>query len=301
MPRRSNQTQKLIHLIERQLSGAACVRQSVELPDRSSGEKREVDIVIDLESGRHISRIGIEVITGRGYTPWVESMIGKHQMGHLTDKLILVAGNGFSAPACAKAAAHGVTTLTLEDAAVVDWEATVFSEGKLWFARLDLSPREIALTVEKSFGFDAPIELGPGTAVFFADSSTKTTLLQLVHRFVRDKTPLRDVYTRKDRMKLRSFRIRGALDQEVFVLDEAGQSRRVNILDVKGDVRFAMIDVDMQRASYDGRAVAYAEGEINGDKLLVVGVQQRGAEPTWSLNLAKKENDPGIVVDLTLY
>jgi len=298
MPKRSNSFQKLVHLIERQLSGEADVGQSVEIPDRNSGEKREVDVLIDAKSGHHTLRIGVEVITGRGFTPWVESMIGKHQSGHLTDKLILVAGAGFSAPARAKAAAFGVETLTLDEATAADWAATVLAKGSLRFAKLDLLPREITVTVQGSSHDTSLSAVGPETVVLSVDGNRKATLLQLVHQFVRAKSPLRDVCAREDRDKLARFEMDGTPDEECFVLDDAGDRRRVVRVHIKGAVRFAMAEVKMQKTRYRGAAVAYGVSEIAGQKLLVARIEERGAKPVWSVNLAGSDNDPGTVVDL---
>jgi len=299
MPKRSNPVQKLVHLIERQLSGEAVVRQSVEIPDRDNGEMREVDVVIDIQSGHHTLRIGVEVITGRAFTPWVERMMGMHLSGSLTDKLILVAGGGFSAPACAKAEAFGIETLTLAEAATDDWAARVAKYEQLWFAKVDLTPQEVSVTLEATPCGCAAIAVGPDTEVVSADGSRKATLIQLVHQFARKASVLKEVYSREDRDKVSRFEMDGTPDEPCFVFDDAGNKHRVMHLHVKGALRFAMAEVRMQQTSYRGAAVAHGGGNIGGQKLLVAGVEERGAEPVWSVNLAAGDNDPGLVVDLT--
>jgi hypothetical protein len=286
-------------MIEQQLAGNAVVRQSMELPDRTNGEMREVDVVIEVKCGRHTARIGLEAITGRAHTPWVESMLAKHQLGHLTDKLVLVAGRGFSKPARDKAKAFGVETLTLDEAAGTDWPAAIAASERLWFARLDLTPQEISVTLHSRPDGRPLAEVGPETTVVSADGSRRATLLQLVRQFIDAKSPLRDVYAQEDREKLSHFEIDGTPDEECFILDSAGERHRLLRLHVSGVLRFAMAEVAMRKGEYGDTAVAWGEGEIGGQKLVVAGIAEPGTELVWKVNLSKADNDPGTVVRLS--
>ena len=61
MPARTNQFQRLVYDIERQLAPlGAIVEESAMLPERMSRELREVDILVSLDEGHHRVRIGIE-------------------------------------------------------------------------------------------------------------------------------------------------------------------------------------------------------------------------------------------------
>lgn len=80
MPRRSNRFQRLITLINGVLGTDAHVVESAMLPDKITGELREVDIVISTNvSGYEVNR-AIEVAgrRRRADTPWVECMHSKH-------------------------------------------------------------------------------------------------------------------------------------------------------------------------------------------------------------------------------
>ena len=97
MPKRSNEFQHLVTLIERLLADPdARVTESKELIDRVTGELREVDIVIEWSDGVRDIVIGVEcTATSRpASVEWVERMWGKHS-SLPTDKLVLVSRSGF--------------------------------------------------------------------------------------------------------------------------------------------------------------------------------------------------------------
>jgi hypothetical protein len=217
MPVRSNPFQKMVHLIERQLSGMASVEQSVELVDEQNGDPREVDVLITVKSGDHQLRIGVEAVDRRGGTPWVESMITKHQGGQLTDRLILVASDGFTRGAIKKAEAANVEAVALGDVESFNWVKTVGKYASLWFGKVDLSPETVSLTV-KSQGSSAQLVIGPDTMIVSADRSKQSSLLQFVHHVLKRSNVLKDVYDRADREDLSTFKAEGTIDEEMYPL-----------------------------------------------------------------------------------
>jgi hypothetical protein len=92
------------------------VEESAELVDRDTGRPREVDVVVTFSDGDKTVIVSIEAADYRrpATVQWVEQLISKHDALD-TDRLVLVAGAGFSGPALLKAAARGVTTITPED------------------------------------------------------------------------------------------------------------------------------------------------------------------------------------------
>jgi hypothetical protein len=113
MPKRSNNFQRLVYLIQRTLSPNWEVSESVELLDRQTGKRREVDVVVRGNAGPHPLVIGIECVARKrkATIEWVEQQAKKHET--LTDKLILVSERGFYRDAEAKAKLLGIQTHTL--------------------------------------------------------------------------------------------------------------------------------------------------------------------------------------------
>lgn len=127
MPKRSNNFQILVELLERQLAPtSANVIGSQLLQDARSGEKREVDIVIETSAGIHPILIGIEVIdrSRPASSPWVESIAAKHADLPI-NKTILVSRSGFYKPALLKAESLKMDTLTVQETTDLDWKAKI--------------------------------------------------------------------------------------------------------------------------------------------------------------------------------
>jgi len=122
MPPRTNAFQRLVTLLSATLAGHARVTESAMLPDRVTGESREVDVLLVAITAGYQVNLGIEVISWArpADTPWVEKMRAKHD-NLPTDKLILVSESGFSGPAKRKAEFYGIETLTVEEACEADW------------------------------------------------------------------------------------------------------------------------------------------------------------------------------------
>lgn len=124
MPARTNEFQRLVALLTKTLAGVATVTESEMLLDKVTGRPREVDVYVVSSAASYDVRLGIEVVSwGRpADVAWVERMWAKHQ-NLPTDKLILVAENGFTVSAKEKAEFYGVEALTVDQACDVDWPA----------------------------------------------------------------------------------------------------------------------------------------------------------------------------------
>jgi len=297
MPIRSNQFQKLVHLIERQLSGIASVQQCAELVDQQNGETREVDVLITVECGDHLLRIGVEATDCRAGTPWVESMVTKHKGGMLTDRQILVAADGFTPGAIKKAKAYNVTLVALGSAETLDWAKTVGKYASLWFGMVDLSPETVTLTVTSQEG-SPPLVIGPDTMLVSKDRSKQASLLGFVHQVLKSRNILKDVYDRADREDLSEFTAEGSVDEEIYALDGVGGTHLVTRFRIEGGLKFAVSEFQVQKSAYRGAAVGHGEFDIANKKAVVAIIEKEGQEATFSVNLAAKDNDPGTVVDL---
>jgi len=127
MPKRTNPFQSLVFQLTRQLQPlGAKVEESRLLIDKTTGEEREVDIVVEFKSGPHHFLLCLECASrGRRATvEWVDTMHSKHQALN-TNKLVLVSKSGFSRIALKKAASYGHDAMSVVDAASVDWRSIV--------------------------------------------------------------------------------------------------------------------------------------------------------------------------------
>ncbi len=127
MPKRTNDFQKLITLIEKQLSSKNTkIVESKFLKDFRNNKEREVDIYIETIVNNHQVRIALECRDHQRKqgTTWIEQIDSKYQNLPI-DKVIAVSKSGFYKPAYEVAKHSNIQLLTLEDAVEKDWVRTV--------------------------------------------------------------------------------------------------------------------------------------------------------------------------------
>jgi hypothetical protein len=152
MPQRTNEFQKLVHLIEKALAPkGAQVTESVMVEAVGLEKTREVDILIKGDFGDYKMKVAVEVSDdGRKFSlPDFDSLLAKYrgECRLQVDKFVVVTRNGFSDGVIEKAAKVDVELLTLAEA-----------EGKDWSK---VGPQTCLLSVPPhicSIQFDPPIE-----------------------------------------------------------------------------------------------------------------------------------------------
>lgn len=133
MPKRSNEFQRLVALLEAQLAGSNAIIEESKLFTDIDGEQREVDIVVSAQVGQRRIVVGIECRDRsdprrKADKTWMEQIAGKLEDLPEIHRKVAVSSNGFSKGALKKAARNGIETLTLGEAEEVDWLHSVFSE-----------------------------------------------------------------------------------------------------------------------------------------------------------------------------
>jgi hypothetical protein len=134
MPRRTNKFQRLLFQIEKQLAPlGADVKESVLLPERGTGEMREVDILISLDEGQHRVRIGVECQdkSRPAGKQWVEAIAKKHEELGI-NKTVLVSSSGFYSAARRKAESLFISVLDFTSIGKADWPKEVLNDLKVY-------------------------------------------------------------------------------------------------------------------------------------------------------------------------
>jgi hypothetical protein len=172
MPRRSNLFQDVVAILQRHVVGDASVEESALLPNRLTGELREVDVVIRTSAGDYPLTVAVEARSAarRADVSWVEAMLKKHE-DLATDKLVLVSQRGFTDQARRRAEADGAIALEPSD---LDDDA---SEGRvatrlrsLWPKLLSLTPTTVQVTVVADEG-ETAVETAPDTGLYLDDGT----------------------------------------------------------------------------------------------------------------------------------
>ena len=140
MPKRTNDFQRIVFLIQKILGGSAVVQESALLKDRETGSDVEVDIIIRGDVAGTVIVIGVECVdrSRPSDIEWIRSMLKKHEDLPI-DKSIFVSRSGFTRQAKAKAKANGAETLKFEDIENHDWISELKDNANLKISACQLS------------------------------------------------------------------------------------------------------------------------------------------------------------------
>jgi hypothetical protein len=126
VPRRSNDFQRLIYLIQQQLGRDAFTVTESKLVRDSTGQRREIDVAVEGTMAGHRVLIAVEC---RDHArpqdvQWIEQLQGKYR--HMAaEKVVAVSASGFT-PAARELARNSlaprIEALSLSDALVTDWQ-----------------------------------------------------------------------------------------------------------------------------------------------------------------------------------
>ncbi len=140
MPKRTNDFQKIVFMIQKILGDNAVVEESALLKDRETNCDVEVDILIQGKVGNTNINIGVECVerSRPSDIEWMRSMLKKHEDLPI-DKSVLVSKAGFTHQAKLKAKIAGAETLTFEEAESYEWIEELKKDNKLKIAAFQLT------------------------------------------------------------------------------------------------------------------------------------------------------------------
>jgi hypothetical protein len=216
--------------------------------DKITGAEREVDILIATDVSGYEVRIGIEVNghARKADSPWVESMHSKHA-SLPTDKLILVAEAGFTAPALQKAAFYGIEAVTIDTALAADWAlaAKLTATG---FFELTNFKYSCAVIYESKDGERRQIEI-PGSSRVTTGSS-HTTLDDFVRHILNLPETKDTLYPRITSMNERQFWFSYTKPDGLWDAEVDGVKVRVIELRIGLDVDHTRTPVEISTGKY---------------------------------------------------
>jgi hypothetical protein len=176
MPKRSNLFQRIVEALYAALRpDGGTVTESAELLERTSGIKREVDILAETSAYGTSIRVAVEV-RGRSKKDdiqWIDALVGKCR-DLPVDKIIAVSASGFSLAARAKAHSANIELIAASDVPHHDWPG-VFH--RLGIAMLSRSDRVDVQFTTKPRGCK---DLGPESTMHDADGADLGTIHELV-------------------------------------------------------------------------------------------------------------------------
>lgn len=283
MPKRSNEFQDLITLVERALAPiGAQVCPSEELVDRLTGAKREVDIVIRHTVGNHRVTISVECTAEArpASVQWVDRLAGTHQ-SLPTDKLILVSAAGFSKEATAKSQALGIDTYTLADATTLDWASVVHGVPEIRLVSFIvpyLTGATVVLRggpVELEVPRDTDFSVNP---LYNADGKLVGTPKDIVNEWLRNSNVVRfaEEHAFTDDGTILEFEVPMKQGVEIELFD--GRRLPVHSIRVQAKCRKEEQTMELQRAAYGDAALTFGGGSSFSHPVDVVMAQRPGEQ-----------------------
>jgi len=286
MPKRTNPFQQLVHLIEHQLAPhEATVTESKEFVDQVTGQKREVDVVIETKVGIHPFIIGIECRDRKkpAYTPWIEEIAGKHQDIGVINKTITVSSSGYYKPALDKAKQRKIVPLTLKEAEESDWvrytnRLATLREMTIQSTLVQCKEVRVQVLPPSPPPYPPPPALGSeeDTIVYDAADNPVGNVKQLVDSVIHTDPNFRAHIEEKATSStdvLFDFMI-WALDELYFVFDASGTKHRLAQLVLRGECRLEASPVSLNTANYGSASVLHGAGEHMGQPIQVTWTEE---------------------------
>lgn len=288
MPKRTNDFQSMIALIERQLAPkGARVTESKLLRDQREGEEREIDILIEIEIGDHPIKIGVECINqGRpASVEWIDKILGKYRNLPI-NKVVAVSQSGFTKSALKKATGANIETLTLKEGAKTDWLAII---QKLNTIKLEsfLLPYPVGVTVNFIAGSSSSIEFDVQQTVLYTPTNIpRGTLKEIADQLLTAPGVIKTIQEKAFTDSGTEVEIGLRFAKGSYILDSMESKQEVHSLLIKARCKKKVSAVIMKHGSYGHAQVAVGGGETFGKPITFAFVEQRGGTPTSSLSIS---------------
>lgn len=273
MPKRTNEFQSLIALIETQLAPTgAKVTESALLRDRA-GRSREVDILIETEvSGKPLA---IAVECRDQHRPadqiWVDQLKGKY--GDLpVHRIVAVSNSGFTQGALDAADAAKILCFTLEAATTANWVLMTNLPQTLEVIGRMMIPLRLELrTTQRAEKF---VDASTTTMSFEGQSYPLTYLVDQLLGLPRADEIVNESLARgiTDNIEIDCFLPDGAI-----VRDAVGDVVPVDVIVIYVRVDMNLQSVPLRKVVYSGAGVATAVAELWPGRVTVAIVNRPGA------------------------
>ena len=291
MPKRSNPFQKLIALVERLLAPYATVEESVELIDRT-GASREVDVLVKGAVGSHEVSVAIECRdhTRRATVEWIDALAGKYRELPTVDRIVAVSRSGFSKNATKKAAALGISALTLSDASKANWVAAFHAVRTVRVENFLLPfVVEVAVVFSKEDGLETEATSLPEAELLSPAEESLGTLRQYVASFVQRQDVLHAIHQHPDaedgKTAIWTMEVQLHPGSTVRV---AGGLVPVQGLRLKVKSRKETHELDFDHALYGKAWIASGQMSAMGHELTIAMAQTPAGQPQVGFSAARK-------------
>ena len=266
--------------IHQQLASPCRVAESEMFHDPSSGQTREVDLVIRSTLAGYEIVISVECTDRKRpvSVEWVEQMCCKHR-DLPTQKLVLISKSGYTPAAHAKALALGAEPLSLEIARQVDWAKYVNRHSKLFLAAVDAVT--VVVPTSPTYTSDRPFHGIPMRTEFLNPEGTFcATAEEIAHAILAKEQIFAATVGKMDVVRGGAWEISLAMQAGVRMRLPDGAEHEVEELKVAVLANPLLVRFDLERASFRNVQVAYSTSQTKyGDFLLTI-LEAEGSTPS---------------------
>jgi hypothetical protein len=280
VPKRSNEFQEVVYIIQTHLSDDAVVRESEELLDLQTGAKREVDVCVHSTVAGYDVIVSVECRDHRRpqSVGWVDEMHTKHQRLP-TNLLVLASSSGFTKEALAVAEKYGIETVVPGSIDQKFGADVTRRLDALWIKGVSATVQRVVATVEPSDGLpEQRVVLLPDNLLFSSDGQELTSALDLASTILKKadfRDSMRDATGEEKSfyLELDAARLREETSVEMFLRKEDVPEpflRRVTRLEVSGPVIVHVARMPLKHGEIRGSAYSYGTAVTGEHDVLFV-------------------------------
>lgn len=293
MPKRSNDFQKLVYLIQLNLADGAEVAESKLLRDRLTRRLREVDVVVKGSVGHQQVIVSVECRDHKRIADvtWIDAMKAKHDRLP-TNVLLLASSKGFTKEATDVAEKYGIGLFTLENQNPESLASLLGPQGTLWHLSYSLTPENVRIRVAKTGELEPEtVVTHPDNLVYLEDGQELIDLKELVTNLLNGGYAREYIFKegREDhiRFELRWEPPSDHLDRPLYMMKlEPRVLRAIECIHVAGPCKIEIGRFGMRSGRFGLIEVAWGKAQIAGHEALAVATISPTGESKLSINVS---------------
>jgi hypothetical protein len=287
MPKRHNIFQDLMASIHTQLASSCRITESEMFADPSSGQAREVDLVIRSSVAGYEMIISVECTDRKRpvTVDWVEQMCCKHR-DLPTHNLVLVSKSGYTKAALLKGSALGAELLSIEAAKQVDWAKYVNVYSRLFLIAID--GVTVVVPVSTTYTASSPYR-GIPMKMEFVDSEGKfhATAEEIANALLSKEQIKAATVGKMDITDRGGWEILIPTKPGVRMRFQDGLEYEIDGLKVALLANPLVVCFDLKRFSFRDSQAAYGSSQTKYGDLLLTIVEVEGSKPSAQIRVRR--------------
>ena len=288
MPKRTNEFQKLVYYFKKHTIKNVTITESKELDDKHTGNKREVDIVLETNVGGHQVIISIECVdrSRKADISWIEQMYEKHRKLQ-TSVLVLVSKKGFTKNAELYAEKNNIETSTFEQVKSVAPEKRILKYASLFIRLLEINVETVKVHVIQKDKSLLVVNVIPDTKVCIGDKTNSIEMIKIVLAIVNHQAIV-DYFLKEGDEKYQYYVAGWKKDDSTnpnLYLENivTGDLEEIINIEVKGKVHFEIHEFDTKRFKTHNKSILWGNTTFKGNDVYIIGTQDENNKIDFSV------------------